>query len=182
MPESARFVKLGAGLALPPHSIPGDKMKRNALALIGVLVLISVLILTISCQPAPTPTPTSTPLPTSTRTPLPISTPTVTPMPTETPTPTPIKSFGDLHLHTTCSDGENTYEEMVQMALRKGYDFIAITDHRFDGRGGPCGSKAGRCDDTLCKEVIEKCSKETRIRNYLPISHFTGNVLNYCHG
>jgi DNA polymerase (family 10) len=36
---------------------------------------------------------------------------------------------GDLHCHTTTSDGRNSIEEMVQVALERGYDYLAITDH-----------------------------------------------------
>ncbi len=36
---------------------------------------------------------------------------------------------GDLHIHTSYSDGLNTIEEMVQEAQKKGYLYIAITDH-----------------------------------------------------
>jgi len=36
---------------------------------------------------------------------------------------------GDLHIHTSYSDGENTIEEMVERAKQKGYEYIAITDH-----------------------------------------------------
>lgn len=53
--------------------------------------------------------------------------------------------LGDLHMHTTCSDGKNTYEEMVQAALKARLNFIAITDHR------------------ICPDVIAKCLTETRI-------------------
>ena len=41
---------------------------------------------------------------------------------------------GDLHLHTNESDGRNTLEEMVEAARRRGYEYIAITDHS-QGRG-----------------------------------------------
>lgn len=36
---------------------------------------------------------------------------------------------GDLHIHTSYSDGLNTIEEMIQEAKKRGYLYIAITDH-----------------------------------------------------
>jgi DNA polymerase (family 10) len=36
---------------------------------------------------------------------------------------------GDLHCHTTLSDGRNSLEEMAQAARRRGYAYLAITDH-----------------------------------------------------
>ncbi len=36
---------------------------------------------------------------------------------------------GDLHTHTTLSDGRNTLEEMAQAAQARGYAYMAITDH-----------------------------------------------------
>jgi DNA polymerase (family 10) len=36
---------------------------------------------------------------------------------------------GDLHCHTTLSDGSNTLDEMVEAARRRGYSYLAITDH-----------------------------------------------------
>jgi DNA polymerase (family 10) len=36
---------------------------------------------------------------------------------------------GDLHLHTTASDGACSIEEMVAEAKRRGYQYLAITDH-----------------------------------------------------
>ena len=35
----------------------------------------------------------------------------------------------DLHIHTSCSDGIDTPEEIVETALNKGYKVISITDH-----------------------------------------------------
>ncbi|MFC2948600.1 DNA polymerase/3'-5' exonuclease PolX [Virgibacillus sediminis] len=36
---------------------------------------------------------------------------------------------GDLHMHTTWSDGAQSLEEMVNQARHKGYAFMAVTDH-----------------------------------------------------
>jgi DNA polymerase (family 10) len=36
---------------------------------------------------------------------------------------------GDLHMHTTASDGHNSILEMAEAALAVGYSYIAITDH-----------------------------------------------------
>jgi DNA polymerase (family 10) len=36
---------------------------------------------------------------------------------------------GDLHMHTTASDGANTIREMAKAARERGYQYIAITDH-----------------------------------------------------
>ena len=36
---------------------------------------------------------------------------------------------GDLHCHTTLSDGRNTLEEMAEAARDRGYAYLAITDH-----------------------------------------------------
>jgi len=36
---------------------------------------------------------------------------------------------GELHCHTTASDGRNSIEEMAAMAIERGYEYLAITDH-----------------------------------------------------
>src|SRR5882724_2443154 len=36
---------------------------------------------------------------------------------------------GDLHMHTTESDGRATLEEMVEACRERGYEYVAITDH-----------------------------------------------------
>ena len=36
---------------------------------------------------------------------------------------------GDLHSHTTLSDGRATLEEMAEAAIGLGYEYLAITDH-----------------------------------------------------
>jgi DNA polymerase (family X) len=36
---------------------------------------------------------------------------------------------GDLHCHTDLSDGRNTLEQMAEAAIKRGYEYLAITDH-----------------------------------------------------
>jgi DNA polymerase (family X) len=36
---------------------------------------------------------------------------------------------GDLHVHTKESDGKSTLREMVEAAIARGYEYLAITDH-----------------------------------------------------
>ena len=36
---------------------------------------------------------------------------------------------GDVHMHTTASDGRNSIREMAEAALARGYQYVAITDH-----------------------------------------------------
>ena len=72
------------------------------------------------------------------------------------------KSLGNLHMHTTCSDGMNTYEEMVQKALSLNFTFISITDHSFGG-------------SSLCNRVINQCTTEKRLL-CIPGMEVTGRV------
>ncbi len=36
---------------------------------------------------------------------------------------------GDLHMHTTATDGRSSIEDMIRAAKARGYEYIAITDH-----------------------------------------------------
>jgi DNA polymerase (family X) len=42
---------------------------------------------------------------------------------------------GDLHLHTTWSDGKGTLEQMVEAARDRGYEYLAVCDHAQRLRG-----------------------------------------------
>jgi len=57
---------------------------------------------------------------------------------------------GDLQMHTKHTDGANTIEEMAKVAIKKGYKYIAITDH----------SKAVRIARGLNQEQLLKELKE----------------------
>lgn len=39
---------------------------------------------------------------------------------------------GDLHTHTTLTDGHGTLEQMIQAAAARGYEYYAVTDHAGD--------------------------------------------------
>ena len=40
---------------------------------------------------------------------------------------------GNLHMHTTRSDGALDRDAAIRLYARKGYDFVAVTDHRING-------------------------------------------------
>lgn len=73
---------------------------------------------------------------------------------------------GDLHMHTTWSDGAQSLEEMVQKAIEKNYEYIAITDH----------SKFLRVANGLNEERLRKQWEEIMLLNekYPAIHIFTG--------
>ncbi len=127
----------------------------------------------IRFQPSPTyitpekPTASASPIP-ATDTPtlsFPTNTTTTVPealilTPSPIPQTTPV-SFGDLHIHTICSDGKATYEQIIEQALLAKLDFIAITDHRIN--------------TSICRENLKKCRQETRLL-CLPGKEVSGRV------
>jgi len=57
---------------------------------------------------------------------------------------------GDLHMHTKWSDGSYSTEEMVEAARRRGYEYIAITDH-----SKSLGVAGGLSDEDLLRHIEE---------------------------
>ena len=57
---------------------------------------------------------------------------------------------GDLHVHTTWSDGKYSTEEMVEAARKRGYKYVAITDH-----SKSLGVAGGLSDEDLMKHTEE---------------------------
>jgi DNA polymerase (family X) len=57
---------------------------------------------------------------------------------------------GDLHMHTTWTDGSHSTEEMVEAARKRGYKYVAITDH-----SKSLGVAGGLSDDDLVKHAEE---------------------------
>ena len=59
---------------------------------------------------------------------------------------------GDLHSHTTASDGQGTIEQMAEAAKALGYEFLAVTDH----------SKSSVIANGLSAERLMKHAREIR--------------------
>ena len=57
---------------------------------------------------------------------------------------------GDLHMHTRWSDGSYSTEEMVEAARRRGYQYVAITDH-----SKSLGVAGGLSDEDLLRHADE---------------------------
>jgi DNA polymerase (family X) len=57
---------------------------------------------------------------------------------------------GDLHAHTTWSDGSATVEEMALAAIARGYDYLAICDHT-----PAVGAVRGLTADDLRRQALE---------------------------
>ena len=70
---------------------------------------------------------------------------------------------GDLHIHTNDSDGLNTIEEIVKEARKRGYDYIAMTDH------SQSLSIAGGLNEKRLKEQIERIEKINQSLNDLVV-------------
>lgn len=60
---------------------------------------------------------------------------------------------GDLHMHTTASDGQNTVQEMAEAAARRGYQYISITDH------SKSLAMTGGLDEKRLREQIKEIEK-----------------------
>lgn len=73
---------------------------------------------------------------------------------------------GDLHMHTTASDGQETIEDMAAAGVKHGYAYIAITDH------SKSLAMTGGLDE---KRVLKQIEAIERIREKDPGIHiFTG--------
>ena len=57
---------------------------------------------------------------------------------------------GDLHMHTSWSDGKYSTEEMIEAGRKRGYKYVAITDH-----SKSLGVAGGLSDDDLMKHMEE---------------------------
>jgi DNA polymerase (family X) len=86
---------------------------------------------------------------------------------------------GDLHMHTTWSDGAYSIEEMVQACIAKGYRYMAITDHSKYLRVAN-----GLSDERLLKQIEEikemnKKYKEIEILSGIEMDILPDGSLDY---
>ncbi len=77
---------------------------------------------------------------------------------------------GDLHMHTTYSDGMNSIEEMAEEAMKLGYQYIVISDHA-KALGIANGLSIERYREQ--KKKIEQLNKKLK-----PFKIFLGTELN----
>ncbi len=76
---------------------------------------------------------------------------------------------GDLQMHSTYSDGSETVEDMIKGCQKKGYEYMAITDH----------SKSERVASGLSKEDFEKQFKEIeKVSKKYDIKIFKGGEID----
>jgi DNA polymerase (family 10) len=59
---------------------------------------------------------------------------------------------GDLHMHSTWSDGRDSIEEMVQAAQQIGYEYVAITDH---SERSPSSRSLARADVATQRQEVD---------------------------
>ena len=70
---------------------------------------------------------------------------------------------GDIHSHTTASDGVNTLEEMVEEAKKLGYQYIGVTDHAPSIQSRGLGTVLKIVSDTR-KKIDDINSSQTDIK------------------
>lgn len=70
---------------------------------------------------------------------------------------------GDIHTHTVFSDGLNTMEEMVEMAIERGYKYFGIADHAPSIQSRGYGTVLKIVDDTR-KKINEINKKYPQIK------------------
>ncbi len=68
---------------------------------------------------------------------------------------------GDLHVHTSRSDGSHTLDELIRSARERGYEYIAITDHT---KG--LGVARGLNEDRILDELREIRAVNKRLKGF----------------
>jgi DNA polymerase (family 10) len=79
---------------------------------------------------------------------------------------------GDLHCHTTLSDGHNTLEELAEAAQARGYSYLAVTDHSAShGFGNDVQP------DALLERVEEVRALDRKMRGFKLLAGTETNIL-----
>jgi DNA polymerase (family X) len=79
---------------------------------------------------------------------------------------------GDLHCHTTLSDGHNSLEEMAEAARELGYSYLAVTDH-----SATHGFGNDVQPDALLERVAEVRELDRRMRGFKLLAGTETNIL-----
>lgn len=80
---------------------------------------------------------------------------------------------GDLHTHTTWSDGKDTLEAMVAQAIARGYDYYAICDHSHrlrDGRLEQQSAEIERLDARVSIQLLKGIEANIRVGGDLDVA------------
>lgn len=71
---------------------------------------------------------------------------------------------GDLHVHTDWSDGTASIEDMISAAVKRGYEYVAITDHSPSRGGNPGGLSIERLQQQReALDQVQRSHPEIRI-------------------
>ena len=79
---------------------------------------------------------------------------------------------GDLHMHTTWSDGKNTIKEMAQECIKLGYEYMGITDHF--GKLAIAGAISDEDFDKYLQDIRSVGADCIRLHNTNPIKILAG--------
>lgn len=79
---------------------------------------------------------------------------------------------GALHVHSTCSDGELTIEEVVRVYEGLGFDFIALTDHDYLIRSNCYAAVDSLRTDMIIFKGVEMTVFE---KGYVHVNRIAGN-------
>ncbi|MEW6409480.1 MAG: DNA polymerase/3'-5' exonuclease PolX [Nitrospirota bacterium] len=78
---------------------------------------------------------------------------------------------GDLHVHSKWSDGAHTFEELVAGAIKRGYQYLAITDH-----SKSLGIARGMTDEDIIKQKGEIYEINKRLRGFRLLAGIEVNI------
>lgn len=82
---------------------------------------------------------------------------------------------GDLHVHSRWSDGSHTFEELIDAARKRGYEYIAITDHT---KG--LGIARGLNEEKLTEELKEVKALNKRLKGFRLLTGVEVDIKSDC--